>query len=278
MIAGANSQYAIWVAAIIGTVVALRLLLCDRTREIGPKEGSTDTSSAGTAELAAIGLGPSRIGIITASATLVGAVTTALYVSQQRLGAPGASTSGFGATDYSQVIAEVAAWVLLLVVLVPTLLPRVLRAVVGARYVRRRDAATLLWLRRIRLLVAGGKPTNAAVLEAAEHVVDPAFRPMAGAINLAVATGRDPLAAAAIKLRGSATAALVGTVDAAERSGAAASELIDQVLARALRALDAQHRERIDQLARLGATTASLNAILAGTVVVLMVVTTLPAV
>ncbi|HCB34067.1 MAG TPA: hypothetical protein DEP69_02525 [Acidimicrobiaceae bacterium] len=168
------------------------------------------------------------------------------------------------------------AWVLLVVLWLPTVLSRLLRAAAGTRYLRRRDAAVLLWVRRIRLLVAAGRPTNAAVLDAAERVDDRAFGPTAGAINLAVATGRDPLAAAATRLRGSDAAALLGTVDTAERSGAGASELLDRVLQRVLRTLDAQRRERIDRLGRAATTTASLNTILAGGVVVLMVVATLP--
>ncbi len=206
------------------------------------------------------------MGIITTLITLGAAVTVPFYVWQQ------------SAATHTQVIAEAGAWLLLVVVIVPLLTPRVLRSVVSQRYVRRRDAALLLWMRRIRMLVANGQPISAAALDAAEQVSEPAFKPLAGAINLAVTTGRDPLNAAAAKLEGSQAAALLGAVSVAERSGAGANELIDRVLQRVLRSLDADRRERIDRLGRMGATTASLTTILAGGVVVLMVVATLPAI
>ena len=279
-----SGTYAVWSAALAGGVVALRLLLANSTAQRRPstqRNPSAQRSQVGTAELASLGLGPSRIGLLTSLATLLGAVAVAFYVWQQKQG-PGTHSPGTHSPDtYSpgtQILAEAAAWVLLAVVLITSLLPRVLRFVVGQRYVRRRDAAALLWMRRIRMHVANGLPINAAALDAAEQVAEPAFKPMAGAINLAVTTGHDPLAAAASKLHGSEAAALLGTVNAAERSGAGASELIDKVLQRVLRSLDAQRRERIDRLARMGATTSSLTTILAGGVVVLMVVSTLPAI
>ncbi len=285
--------YVVWLAAVAGGVVALRLVLTGAggtssayrsssanqhyPQARGP-QAQARPSQVGPSELASLGLGPSLIGTITAFATLLTAICTAIYVWQQRTvfatGTGGASAQT--AVASAQTIAEVTAWLLLIVVVIPKLLPRVMRFVVAQRYVRRRDAAVLLWMRRIRLLVASGQPTNAAALSAAEQVREPAFKPLAGAINLAVTTGRDPLAAAATKLQGSEAASLLGTVNATERSGAAASELIDKVLQRVLRSLDAQRRERMDRLARTGATTASVVAVLAGVVVVLMVVTTLP--
>ncbi len=276
--------YVVWLAAIAGGLVALRLVLTGTSyvsssnsvsRACQPQARS---NQVGTSELASLGLGPTRIGVITALGTLLVAICATIYVWQQRTGftTENGITSAQPAIASAQTVAEVTAWLLLIVVVIPTLLPRVMRFVVAQRYVRRRDAAVLLWMRRIRLLVATGQPTNAAALSAAEQVREPAFKPLAGAINLAVATGRDPLAAAAIKLQGSEAASLLGTVNATERSGAAASELIDKVLQRVLRSLDAQRRERMDRLARTGATTASVAAVLAGVVVVLMVVTTLP--
>lgn len=270
MIAAPSGQTVVWLAAGSGCLAATSMLLSHSATAVPTSALARNSSGvAGTAELASMGFGPRRIGGLTAAATLLVAGAAALHALGRR---PPASPAALDA----QTIAEMTAWVLLVVLWLPTVLSRLLRAAAGTRYLRRRDAAVLLWVRRIRLLVAAGRPTNAAVLDAAERVDDRAFGPTAGAINLAVATGRDPLAAAATRLRGSDAAALLGTVDTAERSGAGASELLDRVLQRVLRTLDAQRRERIDRLGRAATTTASLNTILAGGVVVLMVVATLP--
>lgn len=143
---------------------------------------------------------------------------------------------------------------------------------------RRLDGAVLLWLRRIRLFVAAGHPISVAVLDAAERVTDPAFAPAAGAVNAAVLGGRDPLSAVAAHLADSPTASLLRTVDAAERSGAAASQLLDRVLDRVVRAMDDRRRESIDRLGRSVGASASLLAVVASAVVMVTIVMTLPSV
>ena len=115
-----------------------------------------------------------------------------------------------------------------------------------------------------------------AVLDAAERVTDPAFAPAAGAVNAAVISGRDPLAAVAALLSDSPTASLLRTVDVAERSGAAASQLLDRVLDRVVRAIDDRRRESIDRLGRSVGASASMLAVVASGVVMVTIVMTLP--
>lgn len=170
------------------------------------------------------------------------------------------------------------AWSLLAAVAVAWAVPGVVASSALSGNRRRLDGAVLLWLRRIRLFVAAGHPISVAVLDAAERVSDPAFAPAAGAVNAAVLGGRDPLAAVAAQLADSPTASLLRTVDAAERSGAAASQLLDRVLDRVVRAMDDRRRESIDHLARSVGASASLLAVVASAVVMVTVVMTLPTV
>ncbi|MDE0136141.1 MAG: type II secretion system F family protein [Acidimicrobiaceae bacterium] len=172
------------------------------------------------------------------------------------------------AMSWSSLTAVAAAWA------VPGLAASA--ALSGNR--RRLDNAVLLWLRRIRLFVAAGHPISVAVLDAAERVTDPAFAPAAGAVNAAVLGGRDPLAAVAAQLADSPTASLLRTVEAAERSGAAASQLLDRVLDRVVRAMDDSRRESIDRLGRSVGASASLLAVVASAVVMVTIVMTLPSV
>ena len=170
------------------------------------------------------------------------------------------------------------AWSLLAAVAVAWVLPGLVANSALSSNRRRLDGAVLLWLRRIRLYVAAGRPISAAVLDAAERVSDPAFAPAAGAVNAAVLGGRDPLGAVAAQLADSPTASLLRTVDAAERSGAAASELLDRVLDRVVRAMDDRRREAIDRLGRSVGASASLLAVVASAVVMVTIVMTLPSV
>ncbi|MYI26595.1 MAG: type II secretion system F family protein [Acidimicrobiales bacterium] len=170
------------------------------------------------------------------------------------------------------------AWSLLTAVAVAWAVPGLVATSTLAGNRRRLDDAVLLWLRRIRLFVAAGHPISVAVLDAAERVSDPAFAPAAGAVNAAVLGGRDPLAAVAAQLADSPTASLLRTVDAAERSGAAASQLLDRVLDRVVRAMDDRRRESIDRLGRSVGASASLLAVVASAVVMVTIVMTLPSV
>ena len=170
------------------------------------------------------------------------------------------------------------AWSLLTAVAVAWAVPGLVATSTLAGNRRRLDDAVLLWLRRIRLFVAAGHPISVAVLDAAERVSDPAFAPAAGAVNAAVLGGRDPLAAVAAQLADSPTASLLRTGDAAERSGAAASQLLDRVLDRVVRAMDDRRRESIDRLGRSVGASASLLAVVASAVVMVTIVMTLPSV
>lgn len=185
-------------------------------------------------------------------------------------------------TRFSEAAAEspalALAWSLLAAVAAGWAVPGLVASSALSGNRRRLDAAVLLWLRRIRLFVAAGHPISVAVLDAAERVSDPAFAPAAGAVNAAVLGGRDPLAAVAAQLADSPTSSLLRTVDAAERSGAAASELLDRVLDRVVRAMDDRRRESIDRLSRSVGASASLLAVVASAVVMVTIVMALPSV
>ncbi len=215
--------------------------------------------------LTALGWSPSRLASLT---SIVAVCTIGIgFVAAGRMAA-GGGASPETSLAWSLLAAVVAAWAV----------PGLMASAVLAGHRRRADGAVLLWLRRIRLFVAAGHPISVAVLDAAERVSDPAFAPAAGAVNAAVLGGRDPLAAVAAQLGDSPTASLLRTVDAAERSGAAASELLDRVLDRVVRAMDDRRRESIDRLARSVGASASLLAVVASAVVMATVVMTLPSV
>ncbi len=216
-------------------------------------------------QLAALGWSTARLTMITA-AVAVAAIGVG-FVAGARLPAQGAS-SPESALAWSLLVAVVASWAV----------PAVIVGAVLSGHRRRLDGAVLLWLRRIRLFVAAGRPISVAVLDAAERVSDSAFAPAAGAVNAAVIGGRDPLAAVATQLADSPTASLLRTVEAAERSGAAASQLLDRVLDRVVRAIDDRRREAIDRLGRSVGASASLLAVVASAVVMVTVVMTLPSV
>lgn len=241
----------LWTMAAFGGLAAFRLLVANERRRRDRRR------------LAALGWSPARLATLTA----VIAVCTAGvgFVAANRLsGTPTASP--WASLAWSLLAAVAAAWA------VPALMASV--ALAGNR--RRLDGAVLLWLRRIRLFVAAGRPISVAVLDAAERVTDPAFATAAGAVNAAVIGGRDPLAAVATQLVDSPTASLLRTVEAAERSGAAAGQLLDRVLDRVVRAIDDRRRESIDRLGRTVGASASLLAVVASAVVMVTIVMTLP--
>ena len=229
----------IWIAAISGAAAALRLVF------------TAAPAWANTVELAAAGWPPNRLRVASAVAT---AVVAAVVL------AAGTLSAGYRTGALAAV--AVSVWV-------PAGTPPLLRGLVLSGYRARRDAALLEWLRRIRLYVAAGRPINDAAVEAAERVEAPAFAPAATSINLALASGIDPLSAASAHFAGSAAETLVGTLAAAERGGAAATSLIDRLIAQAVRALEDDRRVRIEALGRAVAGTGTLAAIATSAVVVI---------
>ncbi|WP_419839605.1 type II secretion system F family protein [Candidatus Poriferisodalis sp.] len=244
---------ALWALAGFGALAALGTLL------------ATERKRRNRRSLAALGWSTARLTMLTV-AVAVAAIAVG-FVAGARLPAQGAASPD-SAMAWSLLVAVVASWVV----------PAVITSAVLSGHRRRLDGAVLLWLRRIRLFVAAGRPIGVAVLDAAERVTDPAFAPAAGAVNAAVIGGRDPLAAVAAQLADSPTASLLCTVDAAERSGAAASQLLDRVLDRVVRAIDDRRREAIDRLGRTVGASASLLAVVASAVVMVTIVMTLPSV
>ena len=228
-----------WLAVASGTAAALRLVL------------TAAPEPSNTVELAAAGWPPAklraaRFTLSAAAVALVFAAGTA--AADARAGALAAVAAGLWA---------------------PVVATPLLRKVVLVGYRARRDAALLGWLRRIRLYCAAGRPLNDAALEAAEGVRAPEFAPAATSINLALASGRDPLTAASAHFAGSAAETLVATLAAAEQTGAAAADVIDRLVAQSVQALEDQRRVRIDQLGRAVASAATLTAVTASAVVVL---------
>lgn len=229
----------IWLAAVSSAAAALRLVLTAAPRR------------ANTVELAAAGWPPHRL---RAASLAVTSVVAAAVL------AAGTLLAGYRSGALAAV--AVSVWV-------PVAASPLLRGVVLSGYRARRDAALLEWLRRIRLYAAAGRPINDAAVEAAERVEAPAFAPAATSINLALASGVDPLSAASAHFAGSAAETLVGTLAAAERGGAAATGLIDRLIAQAVHTLEDDRRVRIEALGRSVSGTGTLAAITASAVVVL---------
>ncbi len=228
----------IWLTAISGAGAALRLVLTAAPRR------------ANTVELAAAGWPPARLR--TASVVATPLIAGVIMVA-------GSLLAGF--RNGALVAAAVSLWV-------PVATAPLLRGIVLSGYRARRDAALLEWLRRIRLFTAAGRPINDAAVEAAERVEAPAFAPAATSINLALAAGHDPLSAAEAHFAGSPAETVVGTLAAAERGGAAATGLIDRLIAQAVQALEDNRRVRIEALGRSVAGTGTLVAVTASAVVV----------
>ena len=159
------------------------------------------------------------------------------------------------------VAVAVGAWV-------PALLPARLRRAILRSHSRQQAGALHSWLRRVRLYTAVGLPMRDAVVKAAHQTTEGAFTPVAGAIAIALEGGRDPLTAAAQRVRGSAAETLLGTVDTVERTGAAATRLIDHVVDRAITVYAAVVAERTDRLGRITGTLGTI--IVAFSVMVLM--------
>ncbi len=231
----------IWLLAAAGSAAALRLVL----------KGKPARVTGSTAELAAAGWSPRRlraVSAVTAAFVAILVLIVATVIAGYRSGVLAALAVGF--------------WT-------PVGAPLLLRHSVLSGYRVRRDAALMEWLRRIRLYTAAGRPINDAAVEAAELVEAPAFAPVATSINLALASGSDPLSAAAEHFAGSEAETLIGTLAAAERSGAAATGLVDRLILGAVDALEDARRVRIEALGRSVAGTCTISTVVASAVVVL---------
>ena len=129
-------------------------------------------------------------------------------------------------------------------------LPRLLEAVFLASFRKRRDRSALFFLRRLRLQVAGGTALNDAARAAAQAETDPAFEPVRSAVHAAANTRTEPLLAIARSLAGSPVDTILGTAASAERSGSATGADLDDLIDRAVEALEDERRLGIDKLGR----------------------------
>ncbi|MDE0238544.1 MAG: type II secretion system F family protein [bacterium] len=154
----------------------------------------------------------------------------------------------------------------------PWLAPAAIRALAAAAYRSERDQKMLEWMRKLRLLTSAGQPINAAAVNAALTVSGRAFTLAQGAIGAALEAGRDPLPAVSAAIAGSPAEPLLASVVAAERAGAASSDLLDKSLSRSVRTLESERRLAIDQLSRAIGTTVTLVAAIAGLVVMAAVI------
>ncbi|MCY4068762.1 MAG: hypothetical protein OXE79_06635 [Acidimicrobiaceae bacterium] len=231
----------IWLFAASGAAAALRLVLGVRPVRV----------TGSTAELSAAGWPPQRLraaSMMSSTFAVILVLASVTLLAGYRSGVLAALTVGFWA---------------------PAVMPLLLSTLVISGYRVRRDAALLEWLRRIRLYTAAGRPINDAAVEAAELVEAPAFAPAASSINLALASGSDPLSAVSQHFAGSEAETLIGTLAAAERGGAAAAGLVDRLVSGAVKALEDARRVRIEALGRAVAGTCTVASIVAGAVVVL---------
>ena len=229
----------IWLTVVSGAAAALRLALTGAPQPTG------------TVELAAVGWPPARLRAAAAAVAVAGTGLVLIAV---------AGVAGVRAGALAGV--AVALWA-------PVSAASLLRGIVLAGFRSQRDGALLEWLRRTRLYCAAGRPINDAAVAAAERVKAPAFAPAATTINLALAAGRDPLTAAVGHFAGSTAETLVATLAAADRGGAGATDLIDRLIAQAVKALEDDRRVRIEALGRAVTGTATLAAVTASAVVVL---------
>ena len=154
----------------------------------------------------------------------------------------------------------------------PRLVPTAIRTFAAAAYRGERDQKMLEWMRKLRLLTSAGQPINAAAVNAALTVSGRSFALAQGAIGAALDAGRDPLPAVASAITGSPAEPLLASVVAAERAGAASSDLLDKSLSRSVRTLESERRLAIDQLSRAIGTTVTLVAAIAGLVVMAAVI------
>lgn len=238
----------VWLVAVSGALAAASLLL-------RPPRPETRLE-----ELAAAGWSPTGV---TAAAWVVSVVATAPAV---------AAAAALAGADAGVVVGAVG------LVWLPRLTPALVKAVILAGYRHRRDLVALAWLRRIRLLAAAGRQIDEAAVTAAAEITDPGFDTAKSEINRALSAGRDPLAAIAAQLAGSPAETLVTTLAEAKRSGAGATELIDGLLDRSVRSLEAARRARFTALGRSVMVTSNLITVVVSVMILAGVMLTLPGV
>ena len=238
----------VWLLAASGTMAAVTLVL-------RPPRPETRLE-----ELAAAGWSPAGV---TAAAWIASTVVA--------IGAAAATAAAAGGGAGATVGVMGLVWL-------PRLAPALMRAVILAGYRQRRDMMALAWLRRIRLLAAAGRQIDAAAVSAAAEITDPGFDTAKSEINRALSAGRDPLAAISAQLAGSPAETLVTTLAEAKRSGAGATELIDGLLDRSVRSLEAARRARFTALGRSVMVTANLITVVVSVMILAGVMLTLPSV
>ncbi|WP_419925622.1 type II secretion system F family protein [Candidatus Poriferisocius sp.] len=232
-----------FVAGVSGVAAVMALLL-----------SPPSTSSRAAIQAAAIGWPPNHVSTASWTLSAAGAVVGGLV---------GRSASGWAAGLTLAVVA--GTWL-------PRLAPMAIRSLAAAAYCRERDQKVLEWMRKLRLLTSAGQPINAAAVNAAVTVSGRAFTVARGAIGAALEAGRDPLPAVAAAIAGSPAEPLLASVVAAERAGAASSDLLDKSLSRSVRTLESERRLAIDQLSRAIGTTVTLVAAIAGLTVMAAVI------
>ncbi|MCY3910917.1 MAG: hypothetical protein OXF99_05340 [bacterium] len=205
-------------------------------------------------QAAAMGWPPNRISTVGWTLTAVSAIAAWLV---------GRATSGWAGGLALAVVA--ATWL-------PLSMPLAIRVFAAAAYRSERDQKMLEWMRKLRLLTTAGQPINAGAVNAALTVSGRAFTVAQGAIGAALDAGRDPLPAVAAAIAGSPAEPLLASVVAAERAGAASSDLLDKSLSRSVRILESERRLAIDQLSRAIGTTVTLVAAIAGLVIMAAVI------
>ena len=238
----------IWLLAGSGALAAVSLLL-------RPPRPETRLE-----ELAAAGWSPTGV---TAAAWVASVIATIPAA---------AGAAAVVGTDAGLVVGVVG------LVWLPRLAPALVKAVILAGYRHRRDLVALAWLRRIRLLAAAGRQIDEAAVTAAAEITDPGFDTAKSEINRALSAGRDPLAAIAAQLAGSPAETLVTTLAEAKRSGASATELIDGLLDRSVRSLEAARRARFTALGRSVMVTSNLITVVVSVMILAGVMLTLPGV
>ena len=227
---------------------------------------------SGVAAVAALALLPPRASSLSVvQATAMGWSPNRITALGWAVSATGASLGGLagwavlGGAEGLAAAVVVGTWL-------PWLVPAAVRALAAGAYRSERDQKMLEWMRKLRLLTSAGQPINAAAVNAALTISGRAFTVAQGAIGSALDAGRDPLPAVTSAIAGSPAEPLLTSVVAAERAGAASSDLLDKSLSRAVRTLESERRLAIDQLSRAIGTTVTLVAAIAGLVVMAAVI------
>ncbi|WP_420433112.1 hypothetical protein [Candidatus Poriferisocius sp.] len=233
----------IFVAGISGVAGTMALLLA-----------SPNTNSQAAIQAAAMGWPPNHVSMASWTLSAAGAGVAGLV-----------GLSAFGWAGGLTLAVLAGTWL-------PRLVPAAIRSLAASAYRRERDQKILEWMRKLRLLTSAGQPINAAAVNAALTVSGRAFTVAQGAIGAALEAGRDPLPAVTAAIAGSPAEPLLTSVVAAERAGAASSDLLEKSLSRSVRTLESERRLAIDQLSRAIGTTVTLVAAVAGLTVMAAVI------